>query len=512
MKFAKKKLNLHRDWIDSRAVDIIRKLQEDQHTAYLVGGCIRDLLLEIQPKDFDIATTAEPTQVKRCVPKAYIIGKRFRLVLAKRGEDLFEIATFRKNINKGHVRPHTMGEVKSLTDEDELNPTADQKINPEMLSGGDNTDSPLVQSNKPSASPLQQISPPASSITTENTEENFDEEMTFDDEALVDQENTEETNAFKQIGDEVDWGDNEYGTPEEDAQRRDFTINGLFYDPVSENLIDFTNGLRDLRLRIVRMIGEPVERLVEDPIRILRAIRLSHKVGFTIEPGLRKAMFETAHTLPLSALPRRREEFLKLLRLDRPCLAFLESFDLNVIEHTCPTLFEELQDREKQDRFFHILSQMPNFEIDKDNNIELFSVLALAFFRITVDANPKEFVKDYKDHHKLRLFMRHELGMFNYEQEVFLRALQLYPSFYRIEEMNRKGDRKQLAMAKNEAFPLALKLARGEGALSDSQWSFWAELYETQLPKLLESDTIQSQQVRKKIRSKKRPRPYKKAP
>ena len=116
--------------------------------------------------------------------------------------------------------------------------------------------------------------------------------MTFDDEALVDQENTEETNAFKQIGDEVDWGDNEYGTPEEDAQRRDFTINGLFYDPVSENLIDFTNGLRDLRLRIVRMIGEPVERLVEDPIRILRAIRLSHKVGFTIEPGLRKAMFE----------------------------------------------------------------------------------------------------------------------------------------------------------------------------------------------------------------------------
>ena len=65
--------------------------------------------------------------------------------------------------------------------------------------------------------------------------------------------------------------------------------------------------------------------------------------------------------------------------------------------------------------------------------------------------------------------------------------------------MNRKGDRKQLAMAKkNEAFPLALKLARGEGALSDSQWSFWAELYETQLPKLLESDTIQSQQVRKK--------------
>ena len=108
MKFAKK-LNLHRDWIDSRAVDIIHQTTRRSAHRLPRGRLYSRSALRNPTKDFDIATTAEPTQVKRCVPKAYIIGKRFRLVLAKRGEDLFEIATFRKNINKGHVRPHTMG-------------------------------------------------------------------------------------------------------------------------------------------------------------------------------------------------------------------------------------------------------------------------------------------------------------------------------------------------------------------------------------------------------------------
>ena len=96
----KNKPYLHKDFIDQRALEIVETLQKKSFTTYLVGGCVRDLLLGIQPKDFDIGTIAHPSQVKRSVPNSYIIGKRFRLVLAKRSEDLFEIATFRRDTTK----------------------------------------------------------------------------------------------------------------------------------------------------------------------------------------------------------------------------------------------------------------------------------------------------------------------------------------------------------------------------------------------------------------------------
>ena len=89
------KPTLNTNWIDPRALEIIERLQKKGHTTYLVGGCVRDLLLGIHPKDFDVVTSAHPRQIRRIIPKAFVIGRRFCLVLVKRGEDQFEVSTFR---------------------------------------------------------------------------------------------------------------------------------------------------------------------------------------------------------------------------------------------------------------------------------------------------------------------------------------------------------------------------------------------------------------------------------
>lgn len=186
------------EWIDPQALEIVRRLQGRGHTAFLVGGCIRDLLCGVVPKDYDIGTTAEPNQVRRIVPGSYVIGRRFRLVLVKRGDHQFEVATFRRE------------------------------------------------------------------SAPEDTAE----------------------------GEEAPVGDNLFGTPEEDARRRDFTANSLFYDPIKAELIDFCGGKQDIDQRILKMIGDPKVRITEDPIRTLRALRFAHKLHFRLDSDLRAAIQE----------------------------------------------------------------------------------------------------------------------------------------------------------------------------------------------------------------------------
>ena len=225
-----------RHLIDPDAFQIVRILQNRGFTTYLVGGCVRDIILGKHPKDFDIATNARPQEVKRAVSNAFIIGRRFRLVLVKRGDMQYEVSTFRRD------------------------PRPDENL--EELPGGDNL----------------------------------------------------------------------FGSPEEDARRRDFTINCLFYDPIACRLIDYAEGLPDLEAGVVRMIGDPNVRLNEDPIRILRGIRLAHMIRFSLDSDLRLAMQKHSENLLNTALPRRREEILKFLRLDNPALPFLTSMDLGVLD------------------------------------------------------------------------------------------------------------------------------------------------------------------------------------
>jgi poly(A) polymerase len=233
--------------IDPDALRVLYRLHQADHTAYLVGGGVRDLLLGRKPKDFDVGTDAHPSQIKRLFRNCWIIGRRFRLAHVKFGTKVIEVATFRK-----HVPPEA-----PETDA----PAADERV--------------VV-----AASPAPQ--PPAARP------------------ARADQSAIHRDNVF--------------GTPEEDAFRRDFTINGLFYDIDTRSVIDYVGGLRDLERRIIRSIGDPRVRFVEDPVRMLRAVVFGARLGFDLDSLVIEAIAEHRALITTASPARLLEEYFKILR------------------------------------------------------------------------------------------------------------------------------------------------------------------------------------------------------
>jgi poly(A) polymerase len=237
--------------LDPDAVRIVKRLTRFDYAAYLVGGCVRDLLLERSPKDFDIATSATPRQVKRLFSNCRIIGRRFRLahVYFQDGK-IIEVATFRaRDAGEGNA---------DLADAEAVEPVKEAE----------------------------------------------------DDLLIRD--------------------DNVFGTPEEDALRRDFTINALFYDVNAETVIDHADGLGDLRRRLVRTIGDPAIRFREDPIRILRAIKFAARLDFAIEPKTLAALRQTRNEIPKAASPRILEEFNRFCRSGAGRRSFELAFETGV--------------------------------------------------------------------------------------------------------------------------------------------------------------------------------------
>ena len=210
------------DKISSSARRVTTGLQEKGYAAYIVGGAVRDLLLGLEPKDYDVATSATPEQVRSVFRRSRIIGRRFRLVHVMFGEDTIEVSTFRAR--QGEER----------------------------------------------------------------------EDQRADEHGRI-------------------LRDNVFGTQEEDATRRDFTINALFYDPASEQILDFCDGLADLKARRLRMIGDPDQRYREDPVRMLRAVRLSAKLGLKIDAATREPIKSLASLLANVPSSRLFEEMMKLL-------------------------------------------------------------------------------------------------------------------------------------------------------------------------------------------------------
>lgn len=206
--------------IDSDADRVVRKLARAGHKAYLVGGCVRDLLVGKTPKDFDVATSATPNEVRNTFRNCRIIGRRFRLAHVFFGDKIIETSTFRAN-------PRDEDE-----DEGEL----------------------LIRR------------------------------------------------------------DNVFGTETEDARRRDFTINGLFYDVEKQEVIDHVGGLADLKAGLVRTIGDPDIRFQEDPIRMLRALKFAARLDFEFEPRTFEALLRWRGEISKCAPPRVLEEIYRLLR------------------------------------------------------------------------------------------------------------------------------------------------------------------------------------------------------
>jgi poly(A) polymerase len=230
--------------VDERAVRVVRTLQEAGHAAFIVGGAVRDLLVGRRPKDFDVATDATPEQVKALFRRAFIIGRRFRIVhvIFGRGRDheVVEVSTFRAYLDAEQ---------------------ADQVEGNEKTSKGDLAGKTHV------------------------------------------------VDASGRV-----LRDNVWGPQIEDAARRDFTINAMYYDPVTQIVVDYHHGLKDLKKKTLRMIGDPATRYREDPVRVVRAVRFAAKLGFDIEPATRAPIRAAAELLENVPQSRLFDEMIKLLQ------------------------------------------------------------------------------------------------------------------------------------------------------------------------------------------------------
>jgi poly(A) polymerase len=230
--------------LDERAVRVVRTLKEAGYEAYIVGGAVRDLLVGLRPKDFDVATDATPEQVKALFRRAFIIGRRFRIVhvIFGRGRDheVIEVSTFRALLDSAAA---------------------------EQISGNGKTSKHELSGKSHAVDASGRV-----------------------------------------------LRDNVWGPQIEDAARRDFTVNALYYDPVERIVVDYHHGFKDGKKRVLRMIGDPAARYREDPVRIIRVVRFAAKLGFAIDPKTQAPIKEMAALLANVPASRLFDEMIKLLQ------------------------------------------------------------------------------------------------------------------------------------------------------------------------------------------------------
>lgn len=236
--------------IDPDALFVIERLQSAGHTAYLVGGGVRDLLMGLTPKDFDISTSARPEEIKKLFSNCLLIGRRFRLAHIRFGKKIFEVSTFR--------------------------------------AGDTNEDTLIVR-------------------------------------------------------------DNTWGLEEEDVLRRDFTINGLFYDPQSARIIDYVGGVDDLKNHLLRTIGDPAVRFKQDPVRMIRLLKFRARFGFAIEETVWQALLDNYQEIVKSSPARVIEELLRMLESGHALTFFSLIQQTKMLELLLPTIHQGCEEMGKKE-------------------------------------------------------------------------------------------------------------------------------------------------------------------
>ncbi|MGA0610136.1 polynucleotide adenylyltransferase PcnB [Caldimonas sp. KR1-144] len=230
--------------VDERAIKVVKTLKDAGFQAYIVGGAVRDLLLGLRPKDFDVATDATPEQVKQQFRRAFIIGRRFRIVHVVFGRgrehEVIEVSTFRALVDASAA---------------------------EQVEGNEKT-------SKSELAGKSHVVDASGRVLRDNV----------------------------------------WGSQDDDAARRDFTVNAMYYDPLAEVVVDYFHGLADAKKRVLRMIGDAATRYREDPVRVLRAVRFAAKLGFTIEPKTLAPLREGAQLLRNVPASRMFDEMIKLLQ------------------------------------------------------------------------------------------------------------------------------------------------------------------------------------------------------
>jgi poly(A) polymerase len=293
---------VERSGISPAARKVTEGLQAAGYKAFVVGGAVRDLLLNRHPKDFDIATDATPEEVRRVFRRSRIIGRRFRLVHVMFGEETVETSTFRRMIE-------------------------------------------------------------------------------------VEDAQTDEHGRLLR--------DNEFGDQEQDAARRDFTANALFYDPATQEIFDYHNGYADIRANTLRIIGDPAVRYREDPVRMLRAVRLSAKLGMKLDAATAAPIASMKDLLDNVPQARMLDEMLKLLLSGHAveCVKKLRAMDLH---HGMLPMLDVILEQPQGEKFVMLALENTDQRIREDKSVSpafLFAALlwheVLSDWKVQQDAGEK---------------------------------------------------------------------------------------------------------------------------
>lgn len=404
--------------IDRDALNIVTTLQKNRYTTYLVGGCVRDLLIGREPKDFDIVSNAQPRIIKRIFPRARIIGRRFKLVHIQYGDRIYETATFR--------------------------------------------------------------------ALPENEKESGDESLFLK-------------------------RDNIFGTDREDAVRRDFTINGLFYDPVKDEIVDYVDGYRDIQQKIIRIIGNPDVSYREDPVRMLRACKFQGTTGFSLEKKTENRIRKYAPLINDCSQARIIEEIYKIMRSGASLQVLFHLQRTGLLQYLIPEVYRHSRNTTEMNRFagsnlgqrLAILDSLTRRGLTCNNPVFLSVLLHDSIQEIVSSNNSNDIPKLINDY--LTELSVH-MGFSRRDRET---VSKIPGAIKRLRNSRQKSAKFVERMVTRDYFKDALDIFEIECRLTGSgsdQLLFWKDQYSKQLPRLRRLEEERIKERRKKNNRRNRPR------
>lgn len=350
--------------VDPDALLVMEKLRAAGFTAYLVGGSVRDLLLQHKPKDFDISTSAEPEQIKKIFRNCILIGRRFRLAHIRFGQKIIEVATFR--------------------------------------SGDTENDTLILRDNK-------------------------------------------------------------WGSPEEDALRRDFTINGLFYDSATQTIIDYVGGYPDIQKKVLRTIGQPFIRFRQDPVRMLRLLKFQARFGLDVDPPVRIALLENRQEIVKSSPNRIQEELLRMLESGASEPFFRLLTEHGMLHLLMPALGEYLESPSGEKVFPYLKEVDTTFRAPHNPPLDRALLLASLVFPLLEDRLQVRYTDRERVPHLGEVFEEVQgqidevfLPFFHLPRRLRGMLATILTTQYRLTPLEKKKQRK-LRIPNDPEFPLALR-------------------------------------------------------
>ena len=379
--------------IDPDALYVMEKLRNAGFIAFLVGGGVRDLLLQKKPKDFDISTSAKPEEIKKLFRNSILIGRRFRLAHIRFGKKILEVSTFR--------------------------------------SGDNETDSLIIR-------------------------------------------------------------DNNWGSPEEDVLRRDFTINGLFYDSSNETIIDYVEGYPDIEKKYLRTIGQPFLRFKQDPVRMIRLLKFKARFGLGVCPEAHMALLDCRGEILKSSQARILEELLRMLESGSSQSFFQLMTENGILELLLPSLSSFLETKNGEEVFSYLAEIDLNFQDPEKTAIDRSVLLACLVYPMLQAHLDTHFIQRGKVPHlgEIHQEAHHTIDdifkpFFLLSRRISAALVTILTAQYRLTPFEKRKSHR-LRIPNDPDFPLALQFLKIRSCLEpgfQKIWEEWdAQLSQTELP------------------------------